>query len=128
LGHVTFNPEAFAAESLYYATANGGFEEEEYHLDGTDFDQGEAVSFLVSAAQAIGITSGTVRVGDRRRQVRVAVNKSLAALIGLVTYRSIGDTYFYRLSLTAREVDDTSREESDPKLPFPRHFQLRLAA
>ncbi len=109
LGHITLIPTSFEQESLFYETHNGGNEPERFGLDNRTVDQGRPVSFLVSASHAIGITSGEVIVGDDRRRLRVTIDKSSAALIGFVTYQKIHDSYFYRLSFSAREMDDTSK-------------------
>jgi len=65
---------------------------------------------LVSASHGIGITEGVVELGDGESCVRVLVDKRVAALIGLLSYREVGDSYFCRLTLSAREMDDTQRE------------------
>jgi hypothetical protein len=109
LGFITLNPAAFERESLFYRTHNGGRQPETFPLAGTTVDHGEAVSFLVSARQGLGLTGGVVELGDARRILRVEVDKAAAALVGLITYREVGDTYFCRLALSAGEVDETRR-------------------
>ncbi len=110
LGHLTLLPEAFDPASLYYRTHNGGRETETYPLAGGPVNHGRAVSFLVSASHAVGITGGVVELGDARRSLRIEVDKARAALVGLITHQRVRDRYFCRLTLSAREVDDTSRE------------------
>jgi Glycosyl hydrolase family 57 len=109
LGHVTLMPEAFERKSLFYATHNGGHDIEKFFLNGQRVDHGRNVSFLVSAAHAVGITKGLVEFGDRRHMLRVQIDKKVAALIGLVTYQPVKDKLFCRLSFSARELDDTSK-------------------
>ena len=128
LGHVTLNPAAFCSRSLYYETANGGEAAQRYFVGEQEFDHGRSVSFLVSAAQAIGATNGRVDLGDANRRVRVEFDHSLAALVGLIAYQPFENDYFYRLSFSAREVDDTSCEDLPDAVPFPRHFRMRIAA
>ena len=109
LGHITLNPEAFERDTLFYSTHNGSKVAEKYFLGETNIDHGAAVSFLVSAKHAIGITDGVVQIGDAHHSINVKIDKRSAALIGLVTYRQVENTYFCRLSLSAREMDETSK-------------------
>lgn len=109
LGNITLNPDAFDHSTLYYRTCNGGKEADTFSLAGTTVEHGNAVSFLVSARCGIGITEGWVELGDTRHCLRIDVDKKAAALIGLMSYREIGDTYFCRLALSAGEMDETRR-------------------
>jgi hypothetical protein len=109
LGDITLNPRAFDRATLVYRTRNGGRLPEDFPLDGTRVAHGEAVSFLVSASHALGITDGMVEVGDHARTLRIDVDKTSAALVGMITYQSIRDTYFCRVSFSAVEVDETRR-------------------
>ena len=110
LGDVTLNPRAFDRASLFYRCHNGGRHPETFPLNGTDVHHAEAVSFLVSASHAVGITEGTVDLGDRARILKIDVDKTAAALVGMVTYEPIHDSYFCRVSFSAAEVDETRRE------------------
>ncbi|MEW6380728.1 MAG: glycoside hydrolase family 57 [bacterium] len=128
LGHVTLNPAAFERSTLFYRTHNGGCEWEQFNLTGgRGFDHGKSVSFLVSASQGLGLTAGAVELGDRRQSLRVEVDKAAAALIGLITYRPVGATFFYRLSLSAREIDET-RRGTQPDEEENSVYRLRIAA
>jgi hypothetical protein len=119
LGDITLHPRAFERASLFYRCHNGGSEPETFSLDGTRVGHGEAVSFLVSASHAVGITEGMVELGDRARTIRIDVDKTAAALVGMVTYQAIRDSYFCRLSLSATEVDETRRPTLiDPAAPL----------
>jgi len=110
LGHITLIPEAFDERSLYYGTHNGGWTAERFPLDDMTVDHGKPVSLFLSASRAIGITEGAVQIGDAHRSLHVHIDKTQSALIGLVTKRRVGNQCFCRLSLSAREVDDTSRD------------------
>ena len=125
LGHVTLNPEAFDAGALYFETNNGGGVER-YRLEGNRIEHGRSVSFLVSSSTALGITEGMVRMGDGRRLVDIRVEKSLAALVGQISYIPSGQSYFLRLSLSAAELDDTTRER--PASEFPREYEFSIRA
>jgi hypothetical protein len=123
LGHVTLDPASFDPDGLVYATHNGGDALERFRLNGTRVDHGDPATYLVSASQAIGITGGVVELGDARRRLRVEVDKSSAAVVGLVTYRHVGDTWFGRLALSAQESDETCRPGSTTGI---RRFRLAL--
>jgi Glycosyl hydrolase family 57 len=124
LGHVTLDPRSFDAATLGYATHNGGETLERFRLDGRPAEHGAAATFLVSASHALGITGGVVELGDAERRLRVEVDKATAALVGLVTYQPVADSWFCRLALSARESDETSRP--DAAGPGVRRFRLAL--
>ncbi len=109
LGHVTLNPMAFERDTLFYLTHNGGKSAEKFFLSNTNFDHGAPASFLVSASQGIGMSEGMIQLGDAKHSLNVEIDKCTAALIGLITYQQIDNTYFYRLALSMREMDETSR-------------------
>lgn len=123
LGHVTLDPEAFDRDGLHYATHNGGDALERFGLDGARVDHGGPATYLVSASQAIGITGGVVELGDAERRIRVEIDKTAAAVVGLVTFRPVGDTWFGRLALSAQENDETCRPGSTSTV---RRFRLAL--
>jgi Glycosyl hydrolase family 57 len=109
LGDITLHPHAFDRATLFYRSHNGGVQPDTFTLEGTRVGHGDAVSFLVSASHALGITDGVVEIGDRARTLRIDVDKTAAALVGMVTYQPIRDSYFCRLSFSAAEVDETRR-------------------
>lgn len=74
------------------------------------------------------MTNGVVEVGDAERCLRVEVDKTTSALIGLLTYREIGDSYFCRLALSAGEADETSRPEPSGEIHRTRRFCTTLSA
>jgi Glycosyl hydrolase family 57 len=127
-GNVTLNPEAFDAGTLAYATHNGGRDLERHRLGAEAVDHGHAVSTLVSAGQALGITEGVVVFGDGRRHLRVAVDREVAAPIGLVTYRPLPGTFFARLTLSLAEHDDTRRGPIPRAPDAPQRLRLRVSA
>ncbi len=107
LGMITLDPNAFDPASLFYSTLNGGLKPEKFQLHESKFDHGSPVSFLVSASQGVGMTDGSIVIGDAHRAIRLQVDKSCAALIGLVTYKEIANSYFCRVSFSAKEMDET---------------------
>ena len=113
IGHFTLNPEAFDRSLLYYRTHLGGREEEEFHLSGTQVDHTAPVSFGVSARHAVGMTDGSVEFGDGSAKLRLEVDQEQAALVGMVIYREVDDSFFCRLALSAQEVDETRRGRTE---------------
>jgi len=126
LGHITLIPAAFERETLHCCTHNGGYAEERFFVDESYVDHGKACSLLVSATQGIGITEGDIELVDAQHCLRVEVDKSSAALIGLITYRQVEDSYFFRLALSALEMDETSRLNGDEGQGFTRSIRLSL--
>ena len=125
VGHITLNPAAFERSTLFYRTHNGGCEEEMYPLAGTQVDHGNAVSFLVSARHGVGLSESVVELGDATHCLRIEIDKSLSALIGLMTYQEVGNTYFCRLAPSAGEMDETRHPMGDPVI---RQMRIALTA
>ncbi len=107
VGHVTLLPGAFERSSLFYRTCNGGGPER-FAL-GKGFDQGRAVSSLVSSSGAVGMTEGWLELGDARTSVRIDLDLAHAACVGLLRFEPVDDRFFLRATLSARECDDTAR-------------------
>lgn len=122
---ITLNPLAFDRQSLMYRTHNGGFQTETFVLTDQPVNHGESASFLVSAKQVLGITEGIVELGDGAKVLRVSVDKQSTALVGLVTFRPAGASYFARCSFSANEMDETSRAKH---LSAPLVFSITLTA
>lgn len=106
VGHVTLLPDAFDRHSLCYRTPNGG-KAETFALGETGFDHGAAVSSRVSASDVLGLPSGWIEIGDDQARVRIETCPEETALAGLLKYQPFQNSFFLRLSLSAREVDDT---------------------
>jgi len=117
LGHITLVPEAFDRDTLYYATHNGGLDMERFELSGHAVDHGTPVSLLVTAATCVGMTESVFEFGDARRTVRVRVDRTTAAVVGMVTYREVGDSFFCRLALSLLENDETRKPAEGLALP-----------
>lgn len=114
LGNITLYPESFDRSTLCYKTHCGGKEPQSMLLRGKAVEHGAPVSFLVSAQGGIGMTDGWAEIGDARRRLRVEVDQAVAALIGLMNYQEIGDSYFCRLALSAGEMDEARRLNGNP--------------
>jgi hypothetical protein len=109
LGYLTLNPEAFAVDTLFYQTHNGGRDQESFNLAQSNFDHGAPVSFLISANQALGLTEGELLIGDARSVIGVQFEKIRCAGIGIMSHRRIHGSYLCRFAVTLKELDDTSR-------------------
>jgi hypothetical protein len=118
LGFLTLNPEVFAADSLCYQTHNGGRHLETFSLAQTDFDHGAPVSFLISANQALGLTSGEMQIVDDRSTIRILFDNSRHTAVGLVSHRKIHNSYLCRFAFTLKELDDTSRGKQNANFDF----------
>jgi hypothetical protein len=127
VAHVTLNPDAFARSTLFYATHNGGSHLETFPLQGRGVDHGSPVSFLVSASHGLGLTAGYILLGNQERQLRVDINPTVASLLGMVTYCPVGQSYFCRLSLSAREIDDTLRAYEDRRHSKEHTFSVAVS-
>ena len=126
LGHLTLIPSSFDHNSLFFRSHNGGTQSETFMLKNYNFDHGSAVSFLVSAGCAVGMTEKKIELGDSQYFIGLTVDKGMGAFIGMLTYRITKDTYFYRLALSVSEMDDTSRHKSSFGVIKPFDFSLTL--
>ena len=125
LGYITLMPKAFDPKTLSYHAHNGGNCIENFQMGNeNNFNHGNTISSLISANQALGVTSGIIEIGDNKKRVTLSYSKSQASLIGLVSYTKVRDLIFSRIALSAREVDDTSR--SSPLGPFEVDFKISI--
>ena len=108
LGYLTLIPGELNDKQLRYSACNGGREPETFHLKST-VNHSKALSFLISAAQAIGLTTGHLEISDDKHQVQLSIKKDQKALIGMVMHQLVEDKPFTRCFLSALEHDDTSR-------------------
>lgn len=125
LAQVTLIPEGFDSHRLYYATHNGGRDLERFELGASEFNHGDAVSFLVSSRQAIGMTEGIVEIGDPTRRLILRCHKTDAACIGLISHHHVQGSQFTRVAFSVREVDDTSKPA--PFTPIKMRLEITAA-
>jgi hypothetical protein len=123
LGHITLLPQAFDESSLTYSTTNGGTAET-FALAGETVEHGAPVSFLVSATCALGLTEGWLELADRNHTVRIAVDREVAPLIGLLNHRQASGKLFCQLMLSGLELDDTRKPTAYRE--GPRHFRFSI--
>jgi len=69
------------------------------------------VPSLVSSTQGVGIKEGIIEIGDEKNIIKVSLDKSKAALIGLLSHSFIKGKYLTRLMLSDRELEDTSKKD-----------------
>jgi hypothetical protein len=82
---------------------------ETFALKGINIDHGEAVSFLISAKQALGMTEGYSEFSDQHTVLSIHMEPQQAALVGMLSHLAADRKKFTRLSLSHRELDDTSK-------------------
>jgi hypothetical protein len=124
LGHVTLLPWAFDWDQLRLTTHNGGKDLESFELANTAVDHGAPVSFLVSASHGLGMTEGWAEIGDKESRLRVAVDRAVAPLLGLLTHKRVGGSLFCQIQLSALELDDTRKPSA--YYQGPRRFSFSL--
>jgi len=109
-GIITVNPESFDKETLFYRTHNGGFQPETFSLGGhQNVSHDDPVSALASAKQALGATEGCVELGDEKKSVLIKTTRDVSAVIPMIRYCKVDDTFFCRLMWSVNEIDDTSK-------------------
>jgi len=128
LGHTTVLSNSFDKDTLFYRTHNGGDKLETFYPTSKRVDHGSAVSFLTSSNCAVDLTYGCIEMGDSSRFIRLSYDKSIASMIGLITYIETGNDYFYRLALSATEMDDTSRKKIIDSTYIPGSITIAISA
>ena len=116
LAHVTLNPRAFDRKNLYFESHNGGRAPERHSLwqRGTvPVDHGKPVSRLVSATTGLGMTGGTLEIGDDKHAVRLEMKRTDAAGAGLIQCEAVGESFFARAAITLRETDETAARSDE---------------
>ena len=112
---ITFIPEHFDKDSLFFATHNGSNDLEVFNLKNRAVNHSQSLSVLISAKNGLGATKGIVAVGDREKTITVVHNQTLSALIPSVYFLPIGDTFFLRLQYSAQEMDETFKPADKPQ-------------
>ena len=114
LAHITLNPRAFDPKTLYFESFNGGENAERHALQSSDgllsVEHGRPVNKLVSASTGLGMTSGTLVLGDASRSVTLSMKRTDAAGIGMVSSQQIKDSFFVRALISLKETDETARK------------------
>ena len=119
LGHITLNPEAFDQKSLHFTSSNGGYDPEKYCLDGRTVNHGRAISFLISGSSGLGMTDGSLAIGDSSRRIQISTDQGKHAIIGLITHQPIQTgRWLTRVAFSALEVDDTCHKRKIKDMEF----------
>lgn len=105
--NITFNPEAFDKNSLFFETHNGFKLPERFELKNQPVAHTQSLSVLISAKHGLGATEGSVSIGDKDKQLTFLHNQTMSALIPSIFFLPIDDTYFFRLQYSAQEMDET---------------------
>lgn len=108
LGMFTLLPDAWDAETLRYATINGGTRVEWRRLEReTVLAQSKAVSSTVSATSCLGATEGWVALADARHGILIQGDRGQAAVAPMLDFEAVDDRFFCRLSHSGAEIDET---------------------
>ena len=108
LGYLTVIPGALNTEKLSYSACNGGRDPETLGLKST-VNHGKAHSFLISATQALSLTTGQFIFCDDKRRIQVSIKKEQKAMVGMVMHELVENKPISRHFFSALEHDDTKR-------------------
>lgn len=126
-GLLSFNPDAFDRETLFYAVTNGGKSEEIFSLSGVSEVRTDPVSLLVSSRGLLGNTTGTYRIGDKHHSVSVRTDMAKLAALPLISFTDTGKSFFLRSAYSLSEFDDTTRLNRGTPLA-PREISFTIEA
>ena len=114
--NITFNPEAFEKNSLFFETHNGFWLHERFELKNEPVAHSQSLSVLISAKHGLGATEGSVVIGDKNKQLIFLHNQTLSALIPSIFFLPIDNTYFFRLQYSAQEMDETFKPNNSEQV------------
>lgn len=106
-GILTLNPDSFDKDSLQFSTHNGG-EFETFSLDSNSITQDESSDPRLSSQGCMGATEGIFDFGDKIKGVTVFSDKSKWYSVPLLNYQNIDEKFFFRISNSVSELDDTT--------------------
>ena len=72
---------------------------------------------FVEAEEISMADEGVFELGDARRKVVVRCERPDAALLPMLTFDEVRESYFFRVAFSAQETDDTSRERAPSASP-----------
>lgn len=107
VGILTLNPDVFNKNSLSYSTNNGG-KLEYFKLGNQSITQDKSIIHGLSSQGCLGSTEGIMDVGDDKKGLSVFTDKSLWYSVSMINYHPIGKRFFYRISNSVSELDDTT--------------------
>ena len=106
-GILTLNPEGFDRNSLQFSTHNGG-ELETFLLNGNSITQDESSDPRLSSQGCMGATEGIFDFGDKSKGITIFSDKSKWYSVPLLNYNNIDEKFFFRISNSVSELDDTT--------------------
>jgi hypothetical protein len=117
------NPENWDKETLFYKTHLGGMNYETFYLQEVQVRHNEIYSSLISARHGLGITEGKLIIGDKDKSILFEHDQTKSALIPAIVYFTQGnDNFFFRLSYSAMEMDETHRDRL-----YPMHIESEVS-
>ncbi len=109
----TLLPEAWESESLYFKTYLGGDIEEEFRITEDFINQIENLNQLVTGLRGFASTEGSLKVGDRKKELHFTYDMAQAALIPKIFFHKIENNKFlFRINFVGQELDETFRESN----------------
>jgi hypothetical protein len=115
-GIITFNPEDFDLNSLYYGCHNGGREKEIFPLSKIKSINSGPVSFLVSSQNALGNTQGHLEIGDRKKSIILKTDMERLAVLPMINFIRLSNNFFLRVLFSLGEIDDTVPRDIKKKI------------
>ena len=116
-GILTFNPEVFDKDTLFYETHNGGDDMERFMLKGSTVNHSQPVSNIVTASGGIGATEGVV-ISVTIITMSVSFDQTMCAALPMLNYVETRKSYFLRLLFSVAECDESRPDFVDGPINF----------
>ncbi|MDP3645899.1 MAG: glycoside hydrolase family 57 [bacterium] len=126
-GFITFNPEAFDQETLYYSTSNGGLHPDTFELRNAGAITADPLSLLVSARSALGNTEGTLEIGDKHKSIVITTDMAQLAALPMLNFVPLEGTFLLQTLFSLAEIDDTSFVLRSKRTPFKQRFSMSIS-
>ena len=109
--NLTFNPEAWDNDTLYFETNNGGKKPERFQLARSQLIHSDIYSSLISARHGLGNTEYALTIGDKEKTITFYCDMNVSALIPTIIFLpSESNKYFFRVQYSAGEIDETLKK------------------
>lgn len=109
VGFLNINAKTFK-NNLYYSSHCGGKDIEKFYLKNSNFNHGKAVSHLITASQALGLTKNIIYVGDKFKNIKITIDRNYDAIVGMIQFQIIKNKKLLRLFFSHKENDDTTKK------------------
>jgi hypothetical protein len=106
-GIFTIIPTSFNTEKLRYSTNNGG-DLSTHLLEGGSILQDESTDPRLTSNGCLGATESFLDIGDNEKGITIFSDKSQCYSVPLINYQNTDDSFFYRISHSLAELDDTT--------------------